>query len=101
MSDGLKSHIRTWWPIALGQVATMLVALLAERFGVEISGEVAYAFTSAVVTALVYSLGRFLETRQNSFLRGVGTFILSLGLVPDKPTYEPQRVAWDGTPVRR
>lgn|SRR5512139_3485770 len=92
MSDGLKSHIRTWWPIALGALATLLVKVVAERFGIEISGEVALTVVTAVTTALVYSLGRFLETRQNGFLRGLGTFILSCGLVPDKPTYEPPAV---------
>lgn len=90
MSDGLKSHIRTWWPIALGQLATMLVTFLATKVGVEISGEVAYALVSAVVTALVYSLGRFLETRKSSFAQGVGKFILSLGLDVGQPVYEPK-----------
>lgn len=88
MSDGLKSHIRTWWPIALGQLATLLVAFLAQRFGVEISGELAYGITAAVTTALVYSLGRWLETRPPGLLRGLGRFILSLGLVADKPVYQ-------------
>lgn len=99
MSDGLRSHIRTWWPIALGQLTTLLVAFLAAKVGVEVSGEVAYAFVSAAVTALVYSLGRWLETRTQSWARRTGRLILSLGLNVGAPTYVAK--AAEGTKPHR
>jgi hypothetical protein len=87
MSDGLKSHIRTWWPIALGFLATLLVDFVAAKFGIKIEGEVAYGITAAVTTAALYSLGRWLETQAWAPFRALGAFILSLGLVVEKPTY--------------
>lgn len=89
MSDGLKSLIRTWWPLALGQLTTLLVAGLATRAGIEVPGDAAYAVVSAVVTGLVYAAGRWLESRPAGVLRSLGRFIVSLGLVPSTPTYSP------------
>lgn len=101
MSDGLKSHIRTWWPIALGALATLLVDFVASRFGVQIEGEFAYGVTVAVTTAAVYSLGRWLETRRWAPARALGAFILSLGLVAEKPTYAPPLAPGAVRPLRQ
>jgi hypothetical protein len=87
MSDGLKSHIRTWWPIALGFLATLLVDFIAAKFGFQIEGEIALGITTAVTTAALYSLGRWLETRRWAPARVAGRFILSLGADLGKPSY--------------
>lgn len=101
MSDGLKSHIRTWWPIALGFLATLLVNFVAAKFGIQIEGEIAYGITAAVTTAVVYSLGRWLETRPWAWARGLGAFILSLGIVDGPPTYPPAVPAGTVRPLTR
>lgn len=101
MTDGLKSHIRTWWPIALGFLATLLVNFVAAKFGFQIEGEIAYGITAAVTTAALYSIGRWLETRPWAFARGLGAFILSLGLVAEKPTYVPPAPAGQIRPLER
>lgn len=92
MSDGLKSHIRTYWPIALGYLSTIVVVPLAAKLGLNISGEAAYALTGAVMSLVVYSLGRWLETRDAPMLRGIGRLLLSLGLNVGQPSYEPPPV---------
>jgi len=89
MSDGLKSHIRTLWPILLGYLSALLASYVASKLGIQLNGEIAFTLVGAVMSGLVYSLGRFLETRRWSWARRLGAFMLSLGLVPDKPTYPP------------
>jgi hypothetical protein len=101
MSDGLKSHIRTWWPIAIGFLAALLVDTIAQRFGIHIDSEIAFGITAAVTTALLYSLGRWLETRRWAPARALGAFILSLGLVAEKPTYPPTVPAGTVRPLKR
>lgn len=101
MSDGLKSHIRTWWPIALGFLATLLVDAVAEKFGIRIEGEIAYGITYGVTTAALYSLGRWLETRRWAPARMAGRFILSLGADLGKPSYPPPAPAGSVRPLKR
>jgi len=101
MSDGLKSHLRTYWPVLLGYVSAAVVAAGASKLGLTISGETAYLVTGAVMTAVVYSLGRWLETRDAPVLRGIGRFLLSLGLDVGQPTYDPPRSTLSAPPRLR
>jgi len=95
MSDGLKSHIRTWWPILLGYLSALLVRWVAAKLGMQIDNEVAFALVGAVMSGLVYSFGRWLESRKGAngiaeLARSLGRFVLSLGLVLERPTYQRQ-----------
>lgn len=98
-SDVLRSHIRTWVPIGVGFLATILVDWVARKFGIRIEGELAYSMLYAGTTAAVYSLGRWLETRRWAPARGMGRMLLSLGLNVGQPVYKP--TAAPPTPVSR
>lgn len=87
MSDRAASYIRTMWPIILGHAAAILVTFLATKFGVHVDGALAFEAVGMVASALVYWLGRNLENSSITLLRGVGHFILSLGLATAQPTY--------------
>lgn len=101
MTDGLKSHIRTLWPILLGQLTTILVAYVASKYGVHVDNAIAYGFVSGAVTSVVYAAGRWLETRRWKPARVVGRAILSLGLVAERPTYVPPAPAGTVRPLPR
>lgn len=93
MSDGLRAHIRTYVPIAIGFLATLLVRFLAEKVGVQINGELAIGLVTAAMTMLVYSAGRWLEKQPNTVLAFVGRFLLSLGADLGQPKYTEPSVA--------
>ncbi|NUT31518.1 MAG: hypothetical protein HOV79_00435 [Hamadaea sp.] len=88
MSDQLASYVRTLWPTLVGIVTGVIVAALAKHLGIEIDSTVAMGATSAVMIALVYGLGRWLEMRRSPLARSAGRWLLSLGLRVGPPTYQ-------------
>lgn len=83
----VKSAIRTGWPMLLGAVTAWLVTSPLHLPLSLATVVVAWAFG-----AVIYLAGRWLETRGGTgvaarLARGLGAFVLSLGLVAGKPVY--------------
>jgi hypothetical protein len=91
MTDKSKAYVRTLWPIVLGHVAAYLVAAV-RPFGLHLDTATALEVAGFVCSAVVYVAGSELERvrgtgRLASSARGVGRFVLSVGLDFGRPVY--------------
>lgn len=87
MTDTIKAHIRTFWPILLGALAALLVKYAAEKVGVQISSELALVLVTGATAYAIYAIGSWLEHRRWAPARVVGRLLLSVGADLGKPTY--------------
>lgn len=92
MNDRLASRIRTYWPFLVAGVAGWLVARILEWTGVAVPEGFAAEVVGALAFGAVYEAGRWLESRTGAgrlkvIARGVGKWLLSLGLKTGEPTY--------------
>lgn len=91
LSDAAKARIRTFWPYLIGAFATWLVARL-RPLGLHIDSVTAGAIVSWVLGTIVYELGRWLASRHGrsrgtKLARGVGRWLVSIGLPIQAPSY--------------
>jgi hypothetical protein len=91
LSDTAKARIRTFWPYLIGAIATWLVARL-RPLGLHIDSVTLGAVVSWVLGTVLYEAGRWLATRHGrsrgaKLARGVGRWLVSIGLPIQAPTY--------------
>ena len=92
MSDRLAAYVRTYYPLALGHVAALIVAWVGARFGLTVDSLLVYEILAVGLTGLVYAVGAELgrvdgDGRWPRVARAVGRWLLSLGLDTGAPTY--------------
>lgn len=91
LSDVAKARIRTFWPYLIGAIATWLVARL-RPLGLHIDSVTLGAIVSWVLGTIVYEVGRWLAGRHGrsrgaKLARGIGRWLVSIGLPIQAPTY--------------
>lgn len=101
--DSLKAMIRTVWPGIVAWIAAQIVTALSARAGVDVDGTAVGAVVFAVLLAVIYGAGRWLEARDNAIAAGLGRWLVSLGMDLGQPTYvKPgEAQSTSGTPPGR
>lgn len=91
LSDRASAYIRTLWPLLLGHAAAWLL-LKVDALGLPVDNTLVVELVSFAAAAVVYGTGRFLESRTGGgwlpiLARGLGKWVLALGLHTGQPTY--------------
>jgi hypothetical protein len=91
LPDRLAAWVRTLWPLAIGHIAAWALLRL-NTLGVPADQTLVVEVVAVVATAVVYGAGRWLETRTGEgraarVARGLGRWVLSLGLETGPPVY--------------